>query len=289
MMQRLAEAQRGNPCIPARREAEATVVVLHGNCQNGPLMKKIVENALQHYRAANGVRDGSGDVGDVRWIFPSAPFRPMCMDSMQSWITRAIFRVLCFCGFVDTYNGRVRLWVEERPFARSDPMAFEVGHYHSGIVPFNEDDLQDPSMLSEVVDSLRPLIAKSVDNHKGDSSRVFLLGYSAGAQVAIRLALGHSQTLGGCVALAGFHTQPSVTLGRERDHWITPAGRLTPLLSCVAGKDICLPADFCTDSAAHIASLGCDVEIRVLTDETHQSITLGPTYLQWIVDHIPGN
>mmetsp|Transcript_7600 Transcript_7600/g.32130 ORF Transcript_7600/g.32130 Transcript_7600/m.32130 type:complete len:329 (-) Transcript_7600:113-1099(-) len=260
-----------------RDEHKGTIVALHGPLQNGPYLGSLIETyhpeLLQHFKV----------------VCPSAPFRPV-PGQLLPWTIRIVVWGLVQLGIVESRNGCLRQWYSEILQPGRSGNEFLLETYSSDVRPFSEDDLADAEQLNRNVARLLPIVEQEIMALGGDAKRLFLLGYSSGGMVALRLGLSCPQRLGGAVVLASFHALPSMAQGRPPDAFIHERNdRSLPIIAYAGGKDKLVPNELTTSSIRHLATeCRCsNVQVDTLAEHSHRSIlNHSNRFSKWLLQRI---
>jgi phospholipase/carboxylesterase len=145
------------------------------------------------------------------------------------------------------------------------------------IAPYADNGLWYPGRFMEPLASNEPFLTRSVerchllvgDASEGgrvDPSRIFIVGFSQGACIAIEYALRHPGCCGAIVVFSGCLMGPEGTVWR-------PAGdaALGGLHVFITGSDMdeWIPEERTRQTAQVLSNLGADVEMHVYPSRTH--------------------
>lgn len=260
-----------------RDEHKGTIVALHGPLQSGPYLGSLLEayhpELLQNFKV----------------VCPSAPFRPV-PGQLLPWSIRIVVWGLVQLGVVESRNGCLRQWYSEILQEGRAGNEFLLEKYSEAVRPFSEDDLADVEQLNRNVARLLPIVEQEIMALGGDAKRLFLLGYSSGGMVALRLGLSTEQRLGGAVVLASFHALPSIAQGRQPDSFIHEGNdRSLPIMAYAAGRDLLVPNELTKSSIANLADeCACtNVQVDTLAEHSHRSIlNHSNRFSKWLLQRI---
>jgi predicted esterase len=145
------------------------------------------------------------------------------------------------------------------------------------IAPYADNGLWYPGRFMEPLASNEPFLTRSVerchrlvlDASEGgrlDPSRIFVVGFSQGACIAVEYALRHPGCCGAIVAFSGCLMGPPGTIWR-------PAGDagLRGLHVFITGSDMdeWIPEERTREAARVLADLGADVDARIYPARPH--------------------
>jgi predicted esterase len=145
------------------------------------------------------------------------------------------------------------------------------------IAPYADNGLWYPGRFMEPLASNEPFLTRSVErchrlvldageDGRLDPSRIFIVGFSQGACIAIEYALRHPGCCGAIVAFSGCLMGPPGTIWR-------PAGdaRLRGLHVFITGSDMdeWIPEERTREAARVLADLGADVDARIYPSRPH--------------------
>jgi phospholipase/carboxylesterase len=145
------------------------------------------------------------------------------------------------------------------------------------IAPYADQGLWYPGRFMEPLESNEPFLTRSVERCHGlvldaseggrlGPSRIFIVGFSQGACIAIEYALRHPGCSGAIVVFSGCLMGPPGTVWR-------PAGgsTLQGLHVFITGSDVdeWIPEARTREAARVLADLGADVEARIYPSRPH--------------------
>jgi predicted esterase len=145
------------------------------------------------------------------------------------------------------------------------------------IAPYADNGLWYPGRFMESLDSNEPFLTRSVErchrlvldageDGRLDPSRIFIVGFSQGACVAVEYALRHPGCCGAIVVFSGCLMGPPLT------EWRPPNGQtLEGLKVFITGSDMdeWIPQERTREAACVLADLGADVELRIYPSRPH--------------------
>ncbi len=145
------------------------------------------------------------------------------------------------------------------------------------IAPYADNGLWYPGRFMEPLASNEPHLTRSVErchrlvldaseDGRLDPSRLFIVGFSQGACIAVEYALRHPGSVGAIVVFSGCLMGPAGTAWR-------PAGgqTLRGLRVFITGSDMdeWIPEDRSRETARVLAGLGAEVELRIYPSRPH--------------------
>lgn len=145
------------------------------------------------------------------------------------------------------------------------------------IAPYADNGLWYPGRFMEPLASNEPHLTRSVERCRRlaldageggrlDPSRIFLVGFSQGACIAVEYALRHPDSIGAIVVFSGCLMGPAGT------DWRPAGGRtLDGLHVFISGSDMdeWIPEQRSRETARVLAELGADVELRIYPSRPH--------------------
>jgi len=145
------------------------------------------------------------------------------------------------------------------------------------IAPYADQGLWYPGRFMEPLESNEPFLTRSVErchrlvldaseNGRLDPSRIFIVGFSQGACIAVEYALRHPGAVGAIVAFSGCLMGPPGTVWRPAGD-----GSLKGLHAFISGSDMdeWIPEEQTRETARVLADLGADVDMRVYPARPH--------------------
>jgi phospholipase/carboxylesterase len=126
-------------------------------------------------------------------------------------------------------------------------------------------DSNEP-FLTRSVERCHRLVLDAGEDGRLDPPRIFIVGFSQGACVAVEYALRHPGCCGAIVAFSGCLMGPAGT------EWRPPNGQtLEGLKVFITGSDLdeWIPEERSREAARVLADLGADVELRIYPSRPH--------------------
>jgi predicted esterase len=150
------------------------------------------------------------------------------------------------------------------------------------IAPYADQGLWYPGRFMEPLESNEPFLTRSVErchllvqdaseDGRLDRTRIFIVGFSQGACVAVEYALRHPGCCGAIVVFSGCLMGPAGTVWRPAN-----GATLEGLHVFITGSDVdeWIPEERTREAARVLADLGADVDVRIYPSRPHIVSTL---------------